>query len=162
LKQHSKLSSWLVLNGVNIVYCECQESNMIHIGFLSHVRPILWHKDLWLQIKRTAEWKSKPFYFHLYHSTMACNRKGKLAPMLMIDVDQTNITPGINLFGGYYNGDQESSPCSIPYLFFSLHQNQLTGSEHLNVINNSLLHSRQVSIIHLQGLKDVDATIQLK
>lgn len=65
LKAHPKITNWLVLNGYNVIHCECQDSDMIRIGFLSCIRPFLWRDDLHNYIKSTQEWQSTQFSFCL-------------------------------------------------------------------------------------------------
>jgi len=65
LKAHPKITNWLVLNSYNVIHCECQDSDMIRIGFLSCIRPFLWRDDLHNYIKSTQEWQSTQFSFCL-------------------------------------------------------------------------------------------------
>lgn len=156
------MTNWTVLNGYNIMYNECQDSDMVHIGFLSRVWPILWREDLKKYIKNTKEGQFSPFHFCLYHSTLSCNRKGIMAPVLMVDIDRNSIEEGINFFRSCYDGKSTLSTCSIPYLFFLLCQNQLTDDECCDIINDALQHTGQVSLVHLSGIKDVDAQGRLQ
>jgi hypothetical protein len=38
---HELILNWLTVQGYYMVLCDCQTSDMVRIGFLSHVRPCL-------------------------------------------------------------------------------------------------------------------------
>jgi hypothetical protein len=135
---------------------------MIRIGFLSRVRPILWRENFKSFIKDTKEWQFSPFHFRLYHSSLSCNCKVLMAPVLMVDIDCNSIDAGVNFFRSYYDGERAFSPCSIPYLFSPLYKNQLTDEEHSDIIHDALHHKGQVSLVHILRIKDLDVTIHLR
>jgi hypothetical protein len=67
---------------------------MIRIGFLSRVQPILWREDLRRIVKSMDKWKLTLFQFRVYHSTLSCNCKENMVPVLMVDVDRNSIEAG--------------------------------------------------------------------
>jgi len=161
LQNHPCLSNWLILNGYSIALSDCQEADMVKIGFLSRVRSIAWREDQKEFIKQTDEWKENPFSFKLYHGTLSLNKKGKMTPLLMVKVARPQLSIGLSYFQEIFDGDRPSSPCGIPYLFFTLYQNQLSEEERESIITDSNFHMGQISLIHLQGILDVDAYVCL-
>jgi len=89
------------------------------------------------------EWKDNPFSFKLYHGTLSLNKKGKMTPILMVDVARLQLPIGLSFFQELFDGDRPSSPCGIPYLFFTLYQNQLSDEERESIMT-------QTSILHAQ------------
>ncbi len=59
-------------------------------------------------------------------------------------------------------GEESIPPCSLPYLFFSLYQNHLSDTEQMDIISDALHHTGQTSLIHLQGIKDINEIVQLR
>jgi len=90
----TKILNWLNLQGYFIVLCDCQSSDMVCIGFLLRVRSFLWQDDLKEMIKDTQEWRENPFQFRLYFGSILRNKKGEMAPVLMVEVEQDNINLG--------------------------------------------------------------------
>jgi hypothetical protein len=160
--QTQRLINWLILNGYTISCCDCQDADMVRIGFLSRVQPFAWRDDQSKFIKQTSEWKADPFHFKLYHGTFSLNRKGLMTPVLMVDVDRPNIKRGLAVFQALFDGEQPSSPCLIPYLFFTLYQNQLTDEEREQIISDSNQYTGQTSITHIQGFINIDIIVHMK
>jgi len=67
---------------------------MVCIGFLLRVHSFLWQDDLKEMIKDTQEWRENPFQFRLYFGSNLRNKKGEMAPVLMVEVEQDNINLG--------------------------------------------------------------------
>lgn len=161
-KSHPKRASWLDLNGYNIIYSECQASDMVLIGLISRVSPITWRDDLKREIMSMEEWSNNPFYFRLYPSTLSSNLKGAMTPVLLIDVDRPNIDLGMNFFRTLFDGENKISSCGAAYTFFSLYKNKLTDDDRIKIINDNELHVGHMCYIHMQGIKDIDAIVSLK
>ena len=125
---------------------------MVKIGFLSRVRSFAQREDQREFIRQTEEWKEIPFSFKLYHGTLSLNKKGMMAPVLMVEVAWPQLQIGLSFFQNQFDGDKLTSPCAIPYLFFTLFQNQLSDEERECIIKDSNHHTGNVSIIHLQGI----------
>jgi len=115
LKEHPAFNTWIMHNGYNVLYNACQTADMVKIGFLSRVRGFTFRGDLQDYIMASAEWKAAPFHFRLYFD--AFTAKGKLAHVLMIDVDRPHIELGIRFFQQWYNGTITNSPNNLPYMF---------------------------------------------
>jgi hypothetical protein len=162
LQSDSKVASWLGLNGYKLIYNECQTSDMVLIGFLTRVRPFTWRDDLKQAIMTSEEWKQYPFHFRLYFGTFSSNIKGTMTPVMMVEIDRPNIDQGLKFFKETFDGDNHFSSCDIPYVFFSLYKNRFTEDERAKIVYDNELHMRQVSTIHMQGIKDVDTIVTLK
>jgi hypothetical protein len=162
LSQHSKVSDWLNLQGYYMVLCDCQSSDMIPIGFLSRVRPFTRREDLSLTIHDSSEWISNPFHFCLYPGSISCNKKGSMAPVLMVDIEWNAIPHGLDYFCKVFEGENPLSPCDIPYLFLTLYQNQFGDEERLQIIQDINHHIGQVSLLYIHGLQDIDNLVTLK
>jgi hypothetical protein len=162
LSLHAKVTNWLNLHGYYMVLCNCQTSDMVKLGFLSHVRPFIWREDLCLMIRATPEWKADPFHFRFYPGSVACNKKGIMAPVLMINVERKKISSGLELFHQQFDGTNPLSPCGIPYLFLTLLKNQLTDSERKAIIGEINHHIGLTHIIHVYGLGNLDTQVTLK
>ncbi len=161
LSSHPKLSIWMTLQGYYMVLCSCQSPDMVRIGFLSRVRLFVWREDMVEAIKSIVEWDKNPFQFHLYPGSISFNKKGVMAPDLMVAVKRDQIKNGLDFFCSVFDGESPLSPCSIPYLFLTLYQNQLTDSEHHQIIEDANLHIGQVSLVHLHGFKGMDCLVTL-
>jgi len=66
LQDHPAFNTWLMHNGYNVLYNNCQTADMVKIGFLSRVRGFTFRGDLQAFIMASAEWKAAPFHFRLY------------------------------------------------------------------------------------------------
>jgi hypothetical protein len=161
-KSHPKIASWLELNGYNIIYNECQESDMVLIGLMSRVSSITWRDDLKREIMNTEEWSKNPFYFRLYPSTLSSNLKGVMTPVLLVDVDRPNIDRGMTFFRTTFDGENKISSCGTSYTFFSLYKNTLTDDDRIKIITDNELHVGHTSFIHMRGIKDVDTIVTLQ
>jgi hypothetical protein len=51
---------------------------------LSRVCSFAWREDQREFIRQMDEWKENPFPFKLYHGTLSLNKKGMMAPVLMV------------------------------------------------------------------------------
>ncbi len=58
--------------------------------------------------------------------------------------------------------EQRISSNGIPYPFFSLYKNRLSDKERLQIITDSRQHTDNISIIHINGLGNIDNLIPLK
>jgi hypothetical protein len=161
-KSHQKISSWLGLNGYHIIFHECQTSDMVLIGFLSRIRPFTWREDLKRYIMETPQWKANPFHFHLYFGTLSSNLKAAMTPIMLIEVDRPKIEQGLHFFRTTMDDEQRISSNGIPYPFFSLYKNRLSDEERLQIITDSRQHTDNISIIHINGLGNIDNLITLK
>jgi len=85
-----------------------------------------------------------------------------MAPVLMVEVARPQLQIGLSVFQNQFDGDNLTSPCAIPYLFFTLFQNQLSDEEHEQIIKDSNHHTGNVSIIHLHGILDIDVIVHLR
>jgi len=158
---HEKIQNWLTLQGYYIVLCDCQTSDMVRIGFLSRVRPFVWREDMRTLIQSTALWQSNPFQFRLYPGSLSCHKKGIICPVLMVETERDKIAEGLEFFCHAFDGENPLSPCGIAYPFFTLYQNQLSDEDRLSIIQDSLHHTGEVSLIHLDGLQDVNNLVIL-
>ena len=161
-KAHTKISSWLGLNGYNIIYHECQTSDMVLVGFLTRVRSFTWRDDLKSDIMATDQWKAAPFFFRLYPGTLSSNLKSAMSPILLVEVDRPKIEIGINFFKEVFDNENKVSSCSIAYPFFCLYKNRLSNEERFQIINDSKQHTENISIIHIAGIKNIDVMVTLK
>jgi hypothetical protein len=162
LKTHPDLTNWFHLYGYNISLSGCQTSDMVRIGFLARVRDFTYRDDLSKFISNTPEWKKDPFSFRLYFDTLSSNSKGVMTYVMMIDIDRPNIDTGMKIFQELFNGDQQSSPNKIPYLFFPLYKKTYTDNERQSIIADNDHHTNQVTVIALKGLHDLDNVVQLQ
>jgi hypothetical protein len=162
LRDHPKISNWLMLYGYFLVLSECQSSDMVKIGFLSRVRPFTWRDDLRSSIKESLEWQESPFNFRMFFGSISCNKRSSMAPVLMVEVEREHISTGLNFFCNVFDGDTPLSPCGIPYLFLTLYQNTLTDSERLKIINDTNHYIGYTQLVRLYGLKDIDTPITLQ
>jgi hypothetical protein len=85
-----------------------------------------------------------------------------MSHVLMVEVDRMNVDAGIIFFCTHFDGEESIPPCSLPYLFFSLYQNHLSDTEQMDIISDALHHTGQTSLIHLQGIKDINEIVQLR
>jgi hypothetical protein len=120
LSSNELISNWLALHGYYMVLCDCQDSDMIRIGFLSRVSPYLWRDDLKDMIKESELFQSNPFQFRLYPGSLSSIKKGAVAPVLMVEVERENVLSGLDFFCKSFDGENPLSPCGIPYLFLTL------------------------------------------
>jgi hypothetical protein len=158
----TKILNWLNLQGYFIVLCDCQSSDMMRIGFLSRVRSFLWRDDLKEMIKDTQEWQENPFQFRLYFGSISSNKRGEMAPVLMVEVEGDNINLGMDFFCNIFDGETPLSPCGIAYLFLTLYKNMLTVAERVKIIQDINLHTGHCQLIRLYGLQDIDTLVTLK
>jgi len=93
-----KILNWLNPQEYYLVLCSCQSSDMVQIGFLLQVQSFLWQDDLKDMIKDTQEWRENPFQFCLYFGLISSNKKGEMAPVLMVEVQCNNINLGLDFF----------------------------------------------------------------
>ena len=112
-------------------------------------------------IRSTCEWESSPFQFRLYPGSLSYIKKGLVAPVLMVEVARDNVSAGIDFFCSSFDGENPLSPCGIPYLFITLYHNQLSDQEHQQIIEDTIHHIGQVSLVHLHGITDIDALVTL-
>jgi hypothetical protein len=161
-KSHTKISSWLALNGYRIILNECQTSDMVLIGILSRIRTFTWRDDLKQSIMDTEMWKNSPFHLRLYPGTFSSNANSLMTTVMMVEVDRPNIQQGLKFFKEHFDGDTNISPCNIPHLFFCLYKNTLSDEERKKIIKDNELHIGNVSTVHMQGIKNIDEVITLK
>jgi hypothetical protein len=135
---------------------------MVKIGFLARVRPITWREDLREAIKDSFEWRENPFQFRLFFGSISSNKKGDMAPVLMVEVERDNISAGLDFFANIFDGDNPLSPCGLPYIFFTLYQNTLTDTERISIIHDIRHHIGQYRLIRLYGLTNLDTLVTLK
>jgi len=112
-------------------------------------------------IRSTCEWESSPFQFRLYPGSLSYIKKGLVAPVLMVEVARDNVSAGIDFFCSSFDGENPLSLCGIPYLFITLYHNQLSDQEHQQIIEDTIHHIGQVSLVHLHGITDIDALVTL-
>jgi len=92
LLQHPHLSNWLILNGYLMVLCASVRKRIwSRLFFFSRVCSFAWEEDQREFIKQTEEWKENPFPFKLYHGTLSLNKKGMMAPVLMVEVARPQL-----------------------------------------------------------------------
>jgi len=113
-------------------------------------------------IKDSQDWVENPFHFRLYPGSLSCNKKGVMAPVLMVEVEREHVNIGIDFFCNNFEGENPFSPCWLSYLFLTLYKNQLTDTERFHIIQDTNFHIGQVKLIHLFGLQDIDTTVALK
>jgi hypothetical protein len=158
---HEKIQNWLTLQGYYIVLCDCQTSNMLRIGFLSRVRPFVWREDMRTLIKSTALWQSDSFQLWLYPGSLSCNEKGLMCPVLMVETERDKVEEVLEFFWHAFDGENPLPPCGISHPFFTLYQNQLSVEDRLSIVQDSLHHIGEVSLIHLHGLQDINNLVTL-
>jgi hypothetical protein len=144
----------MALQGYYMVKCDCQTSDMVKVGFLTRVRPFVWRGDLRNEIKNTALWQSSPFQFHLFPGSLSWNKKGIMAPVMMVEVERDEVSTGLEFF--------PLSSCGLSYLFFTLYQNQLTDLERFDIIRDANHHIGEVDLLHLHGFQEIDSLVALK
>jgi len=113
-------------------------------------------------IKDSQDWVENPFHFRLYPGSLSCNKKGVMAPVLMVEVEREHVNIGIDFFCNNFDGENPFSPCGLSYLFLTLYKNQLTDTKRFHIIQDTNFHICQVKLIHLFGLQDIDTTVALK
>lgn len=113
-------------------------------------------------IQNIMEWTANPFHFRLYHGSIACNKKGVSASILMIDVERKKISIGLEFFCQQFDGINPLSPCGITYLFFTSLQNQPTDTERKSIIDDINHHIGKTNLIHIYGLTNLDTQVTLK
>jgi hypothetical protein len=160
LCSHQKIYEWLHAHGYYLVLSECQSSDMLKIGFLTSVRPFTWREDLRDMIKNSLEWRENPFQFRLFFGSISSNKKGVMAPVLMVEVERDNVSSGMDYFCNMFDSENPLSPCGIPYLFFSLYQNSLSDSERINIIQDTNHHVGHYQLLRLYGLTNVDTALR--
>jgi len=134
---------------------------MVKVGFLSRVCPFIWREDLHNMIKDTHEWRENPFHSRLYPGSLSCNKHGMMVPVLMIDVERDNISSGLDIFREQFDRSTPLSPCGIPYLFFTVLQNQLTNTERKAIIDDINHHISSTQFVHVYGLSDIYTLVTL-
>ena len=159
LQDHPAFNTWLMHNGYNVLYNNCQTADMVKIGFLSRVRGFTFRGDLQAFIMASDEWKAAPFHFRLYFD--AFTAKSKTAHVLMIDVDRPNIELGIRFFQQWYNGTLTNSPNNLPYMFWPLFKKSYADEERLKIITDNAYHIGMDSVIGLTGLQPIDNLVKL-
>jgi len=112
-------------------------------------------------IKDTHEWRENPFHSRLYPGSLSCNKHGMMVPVLMIDVERDNISSGLDIFREQFDRSTPLSPCGIPYLFFTLLQNQLTNTERKAIIDDINHHISSTQFVHVYGLSDIYTLVTL-
>jgi hypothetical protein len=162
LTSNTKVLDWLHAYGYYLVLSDCQSSDMIKIGFIARVRPFTWREDLRDAIKDSPEWRENPFQFRFFFGSISSNKKGEMAPVLMVEVERDNISLGLDFFCNMFDGDNPLSPCGLPYIFFLLYQNTLTDAERVSIIYDIKHHIGQYQLIRLYGLKNLDTLVTLK
>jgi hypothetical protein len=80
----------------------------------------------------------------------------------MVEVERDNISAGLDFFCSVFGGENSITPCGIPYLFLTLYQNTFTDNERLKIIEDINHHVGYTQLVHLYGLKDIDAHITLQ
>jgi len=113
-------------------------------------------------IKDTQEWQENPFQFRLYFGSISSNKRGEMAPVLMVEVEGDNINLGMDFFCNIFDGETPLSPCGIAYLFLTLYKNMLTVAERVKIIQDINLHTGHCQLIRLYGLQDIDTLVTLK
>jgi hypothetical protein len=162
LCSNPKVSDWLHAHGYFLILSDCQSSDMVKIGFLARVHPFTWREDIRDTIKDSIEWKENPFQFRLFFGSLSSNKKGEMAPVLMVEVERDNISLGLDFFCKMFDGDSPFSPCGIPYIFFTLYQNTLSDVERIRIIQDINHHVGHYQLIRLYGLTNIDTFVTLK
>jgi len=161
LMDHQAVLTWLSQNGYSIIRSSCQTADMVRIGFLSRVRTFTFRDDLHSFITNISDWKTSPFHFRIYFDTFVANNRGKLAHVLMVDVDRPSVEQAMMFFQKHYNGDEGNSPNGIPYMFFPLSKKTYDDEERLRIIQDHLHYTDKDSVVALRGLNDLDTVIPL-
>jgi len=156
------ISNWMALQGYYMVKCDCQTSDMVKIGFLTRVHPFVWREDLRNEIKNTALRQSSPFQLRRFPGSLSCNKKGIMAPVMMVEVERDEVSTGLEFFCHAFTGNNPLSSCGLSYLFFTLYQNQLTDSERFDIIQDANHHVGDVDLLHLHGFQEIDSLVTLK
>jgi hypothetical protein len=162
LSGHPKVLDWLYAHGYFLILSDCQSSDKIKIGFLTRVRPFTWREDLRDEIKASNEWQENPFQFRLFFGSISSNKKGEMAPVLMVEVERDKVSLGLAFFSTIFAGDTPLSPCGIPYIFFTLYQNILSDTERISIIRDINHHVGHYQLIRLYGLKNIDTIVTLR
>jgi hypothetical protein len=161
ISTHKNLSTWFHLNGYNITLSGCQTSDMVKIGFLTRVRCFTYRDDMQSFISQTEDWKANPFHFRLYFDSLTTNTKGAITYVMMNDVDRPNIERAISFLQNMFDGDSQTSPNKIPYIFFPLYRKTYTDEERLSIIQDNDHHTEQASVVAMHGLHDLNTVIHL-
>ncbi len=103
-------------------------------------------------ITNLPEWNQDPFHFRLYFDSFTSKERGKMAFLLMIDVDRDSIDKGLSFFQKLYDGKQRHSPNAIAYPFLPLYRNTYNEAERTNIIHDRDAHTDHISVITLLGL----------
>jgi len=147
LMEHQAILTWLSQNGYSIIRSSCQTADMVRIGFLSRVRTFTFRDDLHSFITNIPDWKMSPFHFRIYFDAFVTNNRGKLAHVLMIDVDRPSVKQGMKYFQKHYNGDEGNSPNGILYMFFPLTKKTYDDEERLRIIQDHLYYTDKDSVV---------------
>jgi hypothetical protein len=161
LSEHQVFQTWLHQYGYSVIKNGCQTSDMVRIGFLMRVRGFTYRDDLQDYIIGSEEWKTNQFHFRMHFNTFVASSKGKLAHMLMIDVDHPSIKVGINFYQYWFQGEEPYSPNGIACLFLPLYKKSYTDEERMKIVMDHEHHLGNDSVVTLQGLKPLKTIIEL-
>lgn len=139
----------------------CQTADMVRIGFLSRVRGFTYRDNLQDYITKSLEWKKSPLPFRMYFDTFVAGAKGRLAHVLMIDVDRPSIEIGVHFFQQWFQGEAPNSPNGIPYLFLPLYKKSYTDEERLKVVTDHDHYLGNDSVVALRRLNPLDTIVEL-
>lgn len=161
IKDHKNLTTWFHLHGYNVTISGCQSSDMVRIGFLSRVRGFTYRDDMHAFITNSEPWKQNKFHFRLYFDIFSSGAKGQNSYVLMIDVDRPNIETATTYFQQNFDGDKQTSPNKIAYLFFPLYRKTYTTDERLSIIRDNEHHTEHDSVVGVFGLNNLNTVVQM-
>jgi hypothetical protein len=117
--------------------------------------------DLHAYIASKKKFQADPFYFRIYFDTFIAGGKGKMAHVLMIDVDRPSIDKALIFFQSEYNGEAPNSPNDIPYMFSPLLHKSYMDDERNRIITDHAHFTGRDSVVALRGLQDLETVIAL-
>lgn len=156
---HPGINTWLMQHGYNIQLNGCQSSDMVRIGFLSRMRGFTLRNDFQTYIMSSQEWKDNPFHFRLYFD--AISARGKLAHVLMVDVDRPSIDHSMKFFQDWFNGTAANSPNNIPYIFWPLYRKSYEEGDRARIIADHEYQVGHNSVVAVKGLQPLENVVKL-
>lgn len=161
LCEHPAVQTWLHQHGYNVIQIGFQMADMVKIGFLSRVRGFTYRDDLQDCKVNSEEWKATPFHFRMYLDTFVIGAKGKVAYVLMNDVDRPSIDIGINFFQKWHDRDQANSPNDIQYLFLPLYKKLYKDDERQRIVIDHEHYTGNDSVVVMRGLNPLETIVEL-
>lgn len=159
LREHQNVQTWLIQSGYQMLWNDCQSSDMVKIGFLSRVRSFTFRDDLQSYITASKEWRAAPFQFRIYFDAFAA--KGKVAYVLMIDAERPKIDQALHFFQSFYDGKKRNSPNCIEYFFLPLYRKSYSEDDRLKIIADHKHFVGNDSVVAMKGLHPLDNLVKL-